>query len=58
MGLIVASVALFALGRATFLRGYGKGAGGRAFGMVTTALPTLLGYAAALLILGSRLVDD
>jgi hypothetical protein len=58
LGLIVASVALFALGRATFLLGYRKGAGGRAFGMVTTALPTLLGYAAALVILGSRLVDD
>lgn len=36
LGLIVASVALFALGRATFLPGYRKGAGGRAFGMVAT----------------------
>jgi len=58
LGLIVASVALFALGRATFLLGYRKGAGGRAFGMVTTALPALLGYAAAIVIVRSRLVDD
>lgn len=57
LALIVASVALFALGRATFLLGYRKGAGGRAFGMVTTALPTFLGYAAAVVILASRLLD-
>ncbi len=38
---IVASLPLFALGRITFLRGYPGGAGARAFGMVTTALPSL-----------------
>lgn len=38
---IVAAVALFSLGRATFLRGYPRGAGGRAFGVVTTPLPTI-----------------
>lgn len=38
---VLASVPLFALGRVTFLRGYPNGAGARAFGMVTTALPGL-----------------
>ena len=38
---ILASLPLFALGRITFLRGYPGGAGARAFGMVTTALPSL-----------------
>lgn len=38
---IVATVVLFSLGRATFLRGYPHGAGGRAFGIATTALPPI-----------------
>lgn len=38
---IVATVLLFSLGRATFLRGYPRGAGGRAFGIVATVLPGL-----------------
>jgi len=38
---IAASIPLFAVGRATFLRGYPKGAGYRAFGMAMTALPGL-----------------
>ena len=38
---IVATVALFSLGRVTFLRGYPRGAGGRAFGIATTALPSI-----------------
>lgn len=42
---IVASIPLFALGRITFLRGYPGGAGARAFGMVTTALPSLGAFA-------------
>lgn len=37
---IVAMVALFAIGRITFRRGYPRGAPGRAFGIVTTLLPT------------------
>ncbi len=43
---------LFTLGRIAFLTGYHKGAGGRAFGMVTTVLPTLAGmaWAAALMV--------
>lgn len=43
LSLIVVSVVLFGLGRATFLHGYQKGAGGRAFGMITTTLPTFAG---------------
>ncbi|HEX7886042.1 MAG TPA: MAPEG family protein [Phenylobacterium sp.] len=41
---IVATVVLFSLGRATFLRGYPHGAGGRAFGIATTALPAIGAY--------------
>lgn len=48
LSLIVASVLLFGIGRVTFLLGYRRGAGGRAFGMVTTALPTLAGYVFAI----------
>lgn len=48
LSLIVGAVALFAIGRITFLAGYHKGAGGRAFGMVTTVLPALAGMAWAL----------
>lgn len=44
LGYIVATVALFGLGRATFLRGYPRGAGGRAFGIATTALPAIGAY--------------
>lgn len=42
---VLGSVALFSLGRVTFLAGYRRGAGGRAFGIVTTALPTIGAYA-------------
>lgn len=45
---IVAAVVLFSLGRATFLRGYPRGAGGRAFGIATTALPTVGAFGWAL----------
>lgn len=41
---IVGAVFLFSLGRFTFWLGYPYGAGGRAFGIVTTALPTLGAY--------------
>lgn len=40
LALISTAVVLFAAGRLTFLIGYPKGAGGRAFGIATTALPT------------------
>jgi len=45
---VVGTVVLFSLGRATFLRGYPRGAGGRAFGIATTALPALGAYGWAL----------
>lgn len=45
LSLIVGAVVLFTLGRIAFLTGYQNGAGGRAFGMVTTVLPTLAGMA-------------
>jgi len=38
---MMASVALFAIGRITFLRGYPHGAAARAFGMAATAVPAL-----------------
>lgn len=41
---ILGAVLLFCVGRITFWRGYPKGAGGRAFGIVTTALPTIGAY--------------
>lgn len=43
LSLIVGGVVLFGIVRLAFYRGYPKGAGGRAFGMVTTTLPTLAG---------------
>ena len=46
---IVAAVMLFSLGRMTFLRGYPRGAGGRAFGIATTALPIMGAYLWALI---------
>ena len=50
---IVATVVLFSLGRATFLRGYPHGAGSRAFGIATTALPALGAYGWALVDMAS-----
>jgi hypothetical protein len=54
LALIPVAVALFCIGRVTFLLGYRKGAGGRAFGMVTTALPTAAGYVLAVVLLFAR----
>ena len=48
LALIPTAVALFAIGRLTFLIGYPKGAGARAFGLVTTVIPTVGGYALAI----------
>lgn len=39
---IVAAAVLFSMGRIAFLIGYPKGAGARAFGMATTAIPTVV----------------
>jgi hypothetical protein len=52
--LIPAAVALFGLGRLAFLAGYSGGAGGRAFGMAATFLPTGAGYALAIGLLLAR----
>lgn len=51
LSLIVGAVALFAIGRVTFYYGYKHGAGGRAFGMVTTTLPTLAGLILAIVLM-------
>lgn len=51
LALIPTAVVLFAAGRLTFLIGYTKGAGGRAFGMATTALPTVGGYGLAIVLM-------
>lgn len=48
MPLMAASVLLFSIGRITFLAGYPRGAGARAFGMALTALPSLLAFALGL----------
>ena len=48
LSLIVVAVALFGIGRITFWFGYPHGAGGRAFGMALTALPTVAAYALAI----------
>lgn len=46
---VSAAVLLFSLGRLTFLKGYPAGAGGRAFGIATTAIPVIGAYAWVLL---------
>lgn len=51
LALIIAAVLLFGIGRVTFLIGYSKGAGGRAFGMITTVLPTLAGFALTIVLM-------
>jgi hypothetical protein len=55
LSLIISAVVLFAVGRVTFFIGYPKGAGGRAFGMVTTVLPTLVGFVLAIVLMVARL---
>ncbi|CAN5473502.1 hypothetical protein BH10PSE16_BH10PSE16_05010 [soil metagenome] len=47
MPFVVASVALFAVGRVAFLRGYPGGAGTRTFGMALTALPSVAAFVVA-----------
>lgn len=42
LSLIIVATALFAVGRITFYRGYPQGAAARAFGMVTTVIPTMV----------------
>lgn len=42
LSFIVVATALFAVGRVTFYLGYPRGAAARAFGMVTTTIPTMV----------------
>jgi hypothetical protein len=56
LSLIVGAVLLFAIGRATFLRGYPHGAGGRAFGVAVTALPMVAAYGYAIVLIALNLV--
>ncbi len=58
MTYVAGAVVLFTVGRVTFLRGYPRGAGGRAFGMVTTALPSLGAYGWVIYDLGARLISN
>ena len=51
LSLIPSAVLLFAIGRIAFLAGYRKGAGGRAFGIVVTVLPSIAGYLTAITLL-------
>jgi uncharacterized MAPEG superfamily protein len=54
LSLIVGAALLFSVGRITFLAGYPKGAAGRAFGMATTMIPSLLGYVLALVLIVAK----
>lgn len=49
------SVVLFGIGRILFYRGYSRGAPGRAFGMVTTMIPSIFGYLYGMLVLLGRI---
>lgn len=51
LSLLIVATALFAVGRITFYRGYPQGAAARAFGMVTTAIPTMVILALSLVAL-------
>lgn len=50
---VIGAVGLFCVGRVTFRLGYHKGAGGRAFGVATTAIPTVGAYAWVLFEMGA-----
>jgi len=58
LALIVVAVVLFGIGRLTFLAGYRKGAHGRAFGMVTTIIPTLAAYALVVVLIVQTVLLD
>ena len=51
LSMIVVAVAIFAIGRLLFLKGYRKGASGRAFGMALTMTPSIFGYPAAIILM-------
>lgn len=54
LSLTVVAVVLFAVGRLSFYRGYPQGAAARAFGMVTTVIPTIVILALCLVALAAR----
>ena len=54
LAFIPGAVLLFAIGRITFLRGYPGGAGARAFGIVTTVIPTVAAFGWVIGLLLSR----
>lgn len=58
LALIPTAVALFTVGRVAFLVGYPKGAGGRAFGMATTALPTVGAYFLAIVLIARTILFE
>ncbi len=51
LSLLASAAVLFGVGRVMFFLGYKKGAPGRGFGFVLTALPTLLGYGLAIFLI-------
>ncbi|MFW6076685.1 MAG: MAPEG family protein [Hyphomicrobiales bacterium] len=57
LSLIVVGVVFFGAGRVLFLRGYAKGVDGRSLGMSLTMMPTLLGYALALVLIFLRALN-
>lgn len=56
LSLIIGAAILFAIGRACFYWRYPGGTGARAFGMVVTTLPTLVGFALAVVLLFARVL--
>jgi hypothetical protein len=54
LSLIPVGIVFFLIGRVLFLRGYPKGAEGRALGMALTMTPTVLGYLLVLVLLVVR----
>jgi hypothetical protein len=56
LSFIVVGTALFAVGRVTFYRGYPQGAASRAFGMVTTVIPTMVILALSLVALAGTVI--
>jgi hypothetical protein len=58
LALLVGAVALFVIGRASFLASYSNGAGARAFGMVVTSLPSMAACLWALWLIGAALIAE
>lgn len=56
LSLLPSAAILFGVGRVTFFLGYPQGAPGRGFGFVLTALPTLLGYGLAIVLVARELL--